>query len=89
MREVGTLTQNLAGHEGAIGLAEITLRGLARQCGPAFSAGVDGSKIRLLWCGGVNCRIRILLLHPVFTLGTDLSFFWSSLAIYVFDSLYC
>ena len=45
-RNVGTLPQTSAGHAGASGLAETKLHGLARQCEPAFLAGVDVRTIR-------------------------------------------
>ena len=46
--DVGTLTQTLAGHADASGLAALASHGLACRCGPAFSAGVDGRTIRSL-----------------------------------------
>ena len=70
-RDVSALPQTLTGHAGASGLAALALRGLARQRGPTFAAGVDGRTIRSFWCSGVSRRHCLLLLHPLFLLDHD------------------
>ena len=45
-RNVGALPQKLACRTGAVGLAAITSRGLARQRWPAFLEGVNGRTLQ-------------------------------------------
>ena len=70
-RDVGTLTQTLAGHAGASGLASLASCGLACRRGPAFLSGVYGRTRRSYWCHGVSRRRRHLLLHLFFPLNLD------------------
>ena len=86
---VDTLTQALAWHADAIGLAEFASNGLARQCGPSFALGINGKTSQMCWCRGVSRRRCPLLLPDVPPFDIDQTACQIRFAIYVFESLYC
>ena len=87
-RDVEKLLKTSSCHAGTVGLAAFTSRDIARQRWTAFTAGVDGRKLRWPWSRGVSRRRSTLLLHNILSLNLDWSDRWSVWFIFFFKYPY-